>query len=240
MWVKTIVNSDQISASKLLLSFRAGLRFETSWVRSGHLNMSDKIKISWIWGKPGIPPPPCFGSSLPGGGPGETEQAQKVFSRIWGSHGGEYEDGCLLGCSARWVLIALTMEAARTSETSVNVYQTTRRYNPEDSHLQKVLLVDSICRGFFLLVVLRSLRSILKRCLGGNRTTGSFCVPSDSPLILSLHFILPKTEHHDRVVNTPASYLGCPGFKSRPRFRLSWQAFRVFRQSPQINVRLVP
>jgi hypothetical protein len=21
-------------------------------------------------------------------------------SRIWGSHGGEYEDGCLLGCSA--------------------------------------------------------------------------------------------------------------------------------------------
>jgi hypothetical protein len=32
-------------------------------------------------------------------------------------------------------LIALMMEAARTSETSVNFYQTTRRYNPEDSHL---------------------------------------------------------------------------------------------------------
>jgi hypothetical protein len=28
------------------------------------------------------------------------------------------------------------MEAARTSETLVNVYQTTRRYNPEDSHLR--------------------------------------------------------------------------------------------------------
>jgi hypothetical protein len=27
------------------------------------------------------------------------------------------------------------MEAARTSETLVNFYQTTRRYNPEDSHL---------------------------------------------------------------------------------------------------------
>jgi hypothetical protein len=27
------------------------------------------------------------------------------------------------------------MEAAWTSETSVNFYQTTRRYNPEDSHL---------------------------------------------------------------------------------------------------------
>jgi hypothetical protein len=27
------------------------------------------------------------------------------------------------------------MEAARTSETLVNFYQTTRLYNPEDSHL---------------------------------------------------------------------------------------------------------
>jgi hypothetical protein len=31
--------------------------------------------------------------------------------------------------------IALMMEAASTSETSVNFYQTTRRNNPEDSHL---------------------------------------------------------------------------------------------------------
>jgi hypothetical protein len=30
--------------------------------------------------------------------------------------------------------VALMMEAARTSETLVNFYQTTRRYNPEDSH----------------------------------------------------------------------------------------------------------
>jgi hypothetical protein len=28
------------------------------------------------------------------------------------------------------------MEAARASETLVNFYQTTRRYNPEDSHLR--------------------------------------------------------------------------------------------------------
>jgi hypothetical protein len=35
-----------------------------------------------------------------------------------------------------WVVaIALMMGAARTSETLVNFYQTTRRYNPEDSHL---------------------------------------------------------------------------------------------------------
>jgi hypothetical protein len=33
-------------------------------------------------------------------------------------------------------IIALMMEAARTTETLVNFYQTTRRYNPEDSHLQ--------------------------------------------------------------------------------------------------------
>jgi hypothetical protein len=32
-------------------------------------------------------------------------------------------------------MTALMMEAARTSKT-VNFYQTTPRYNPEDSHLQ--------------------------------------------------------------------------------------------------------
>jgi hypothetical protein len=38
-----------------------------------------------------------------------------------------------------WVVaIALMMEAARTSETLVNFYQTTRRYNPEDSHLLEI------------------------------------------------------------------------------------------------------
>jgi hypothetical protein len=36
-----------------------------------------------------------------------------------------------------WVAaIDLMMEAANTSETSVNFYQTTRRNNPEDRHLQ--------------------------------------------------------------------------------------------------------
>jgi hypothetical protein len=33
-------------------------------------------------------------------------------------------------------IIALMMEEASTSETWVNFYQTTRRNNPEDSHLQ--------------------------------------------------------------------------------------------------------
>jgi hypothetical protein len=38
-------------------------------------------------------------------------------------------------------LTALTMEAARNSETFVNFYQTTRHYNPEDNHLLRFLNV---------------------------------------------------------------------------------------------------
>jgi hypothetical protein len=38
--------------------------------------------------------------------------------------------------AAFWVVAPCSL-AARTSETSVNFYQTTRRYNPEDSHLQQ-------------------------------------------------------------------------------------------------------
>jgi hypothetical protein len=39
-----------------------------------------------------------------------------------------------------WVVaIALMMEAARTSETLVNFYQTTQRYIPEDSDLSNLL-----------------------------------------------------------------------------------------------------
>jgi hypothetical protein len=33
------------------------------------------------------------------------------------------------------MMIALMIEAAKTSETLVNLYQTARRYNPEDCHL---------------------------------------------------------------------------------------------------------
>jgi hypothetical protein len=42
-----------------------------------------------------------------------------------------FSDACCLNQQG-----ALMMEAARTSETLVNVWQTRRRYNPEDSHSQ--------------------------------------------------------------------------------------------------------
>jgi hypothetical protein len=76
----------------------------------------------------------------------------------WGSDGGDDIDCSLLGCDDVWTcrrlptkmavfwvvapcslveiyiaIIALVMKAARTSETLVNFYQTTRCYNPEDS-----------------------------------------------------------------------------------------------------------
>jgi hypothetical protein len=41
--------------------------------------------------------------------------------------------------AACWVAMPrglVRMQAVQTSETSVNSYQSTRRYNPEDSHLQ--------------------------------------------------------------------------------------------------------
>jgi hypothetical protein len=34
--------------------------------------------------------------------------------------------------------VSLIMEAASTSETPVNFYQTTRRNNPEDSHIKVI------------------------------------------------------------------------------------------------------
>jgi hypothetical protein len=42
----------------------------------------------------------------------------------------------MLAASVIRAMIALMMEATSTSEISVNFYQTTRRNNPEDSHLR--------------------------------------------------------------------------------------------------------
>jgi hypothetical protein len=50
--------------------------------------------------------------------------------KIWGFHGGDYEEWCLLGCYAVWLL----KEAPYSSETSV-LTRATRRNNPEDTIL---------------------------------------------------------------------------------------------------------
>jgi hypothetical protein len=43
-------------------------------------------------------------------------------------------------CRLVEVFIALMMEAVRTSETLVNVYQSTMRYNPEDCHIKYFII----------------------------------------------------------------------------------------------------
>jgi hypothetical protein len=47
-------------------------------------------------------------------------------------------------------LITLMMEAESTSETLVNFYQTTRRYDPEDSYLRAVVLLRAKTHPPFL------------------------------------------------------------------------------------------
>jgi hypothetical protein len=46
------------------------------------------------------------------------------------------DESCCFHHQGDELLFVLMMEAARTSETLVNFYQTTGRYNPEDSHLR--------------------------------------------------------------------------------------------------------
>jgi hypothetical protein len=45
-------------------------------------------------------------------------------------------------------IIRAMMEAASTSETSVNFYRTTQRYSPEDSHLRNSIQFSSLIKVF--------------------------------------------------------------------------------------------
>jgi hypothetical protein len=51
---------------------------------------------------------------------------------------------------ARSLLIALMMGAVSTFEMSVNFYHTTRRSNPEDSHLQEYVSFPTPSKLFLL------------------------------------------------------------------------------------------
>jgi hypothetical protein len=59
-----------------------------------------------------------------------------------------------------WVVALLSqgdapmMEAASTSETTVNFYQTTRRYNPEDSHLQIKRVLPLYRHSWYSVIIL--------------------------------------------------------------------------------------
>jgi hypothetical protein len=46
----------------------------------------------------------------------------------------------------------MMMAAARTSKTLVNFYQTTRRYNPEDSHLHNQFRLSDMGKKAVLIV----------------------------------------------------------------------------------------
>jgi hypothetical protein len=65
------------------------------------------------------------------------DEEKKRQDEISVSHGGEYEDDRLLSSDAALCSLAidLIMEAADTSETSVNFYQITRRSNPPQNPL---------------------------------------------------------------------------------------------------------
>jgi hypothetical protein len=51
------------------------------------------------------------------------------------------------------------MEAASTSETTVNLYQTTQRNNPEDSHLHQDIYVFTAYRSKHDLFIYETSRS---------------------------------------------------------------------------------
>jgi hypothetical protein len=98
------------------------------------------------------------------------EEIIQWLGEISDSHGGEYEDDCLLGyCTvqsgislpisevfAASIIRALTHSpddgAASTSKTSVNFYQTTRRNILEDSHLQSVVQYPGVLYYFLLAI----------------------------------------------------------------------------------------
>jgi hypothetical protein len=61
--------------------------------------------------------------------------------------------------------------------------------------------------------------------------------PLEPSILLSTLFPNTLIELRGRVINTPASCLGAPGFKSEPDDRLSWQSFSWFFSFPPSKFR---
>jgi hypothetical protein len=120
-----------------------------------------------------------------------TSVINTTFCKIWGFHGGDHEEYCLLGCGASAATCSrcssfadfssLKMEAIRSSETSVHT-RSTWRHNPEDGILQHNIFFKFYDgRILNLQKFIACLNKIKKRCtISGSRTIlhyqeGKFC-----------------------------------------------------------------
>jgi hypothetical protein len=125
-------------------------------------------------------------------------------------------------------MILLMMEAARTSETLVNFYQTTRHYNPEDSRLNMILLykhfrLNTVVRRNYILIITR----ITLVALGSSK----FCT--------SVMFVIFKVQkfrrcHCKRGVHSKSSEK--KGFSKNPH-KIYWLKTYKYDHTIQINLK---
>jgi hypothetical protein len=95
------------------------------------------------------------------------------------------------------------MEAARTCETLVNVYQTTRRYNPEDSHLYTTTFLDNLklntlheIRRYFDVLFIRNAYDGFANCPSLLETVGITVANKNlETLVLSFHTQFSRSKY---------------------------------------------
>jgi hypothetical protein len=104
-------------------------------------------------------------------------------------------------------LIALMMEAASTSETLVNLYQTTRRYNREDRHL-----VMGFCS------------------LHHHVQAGPGAHPADEAFLLKIKLLQCKTEAKNAWRSTSASLIRLLGTVIRTEGNLTFSRTFLFSE----------
>jgi hypothetical protein len=97
-------------------------------IRAISSNLSLLLFLFPSWPGCGTPSLPYWLPALARSQPYSPLVQSRFLPWLTGSYISNWFNACGL-------LIALMIEAARTSETLVNFYQTTWRYNPKDSHL---------------------------------------------------------------------------------------------------------